>query len=107
MANRQRVTNEKLALLMPFVPPPPRRADGQGRPVEHDDRAVMDDVLWILRTGAVWADLPNEYPSYATCFRRFRGWVKDGDWPLVGGSGADLEAGGDIGDGAVHETVTL
>jgi transposase len=78
MASRQCLTDEQWSILAPLIPPLTRRADGRGRPVEHDDRAVMDGVLWILRTGAPWADLPDRYPSYSTCFRRFSRWVRDG-----------------------------
>jgi Putative transposase of IS4/5 family (DUF4096)/Transposase DDE domain len=35
-------------------------------------------LLWILRTGAPWADLPDRYPSYQTCHRRFQQWVRAG-----------------------------
>jgi transposase len=38
----------------------------------------MDGVLWVLRTGAAWADLPDRFPSGSTCFRRFSRWVKQG-----------------------------
>lgn len=78
MSSRQFLTDEQWAVLAPLIPAPKRRIDGRGRPIEHDDRAVMDGVLWILRTGTAWADLPDRYPSYATCFRRFSRWVKDG-----------------------------
>ena len=54
-----------------------RRADGRGRPWR-DPRAVLDGVLWILRTGARWRDLPREYPPYQTCHRRFQQWVRAG-----------------------------
>ncbi|MDQ9172284.1 transposase, partial [Oxalobacteraceae bacterium R-40] len=95
MANRKRLTDEQWAVLMPLIPPPARRADGRGRPIEHDDRAVMDGVLWILRTGAAWSDLPSEFPSYATCFRRFSGWVKDGTLArLLEALAQDLETRG-------------
>jgi transposase len=97
MASRQYLTNEQWALLAPLIPEPVRRADGRGRPVEHDDRAVMNGVLWILRTGAAWSDLPDRYPSYATCFRRFSHWVKDGTLRhLLETLAQDLEARGDI-----------
>jgi transposase len=46
-------------------------------PVE-GNRAVFNGILWILRTGAPWADLPNRYPSYQTCHRRFQPWVRSG-----------------------------
>jgi len=53
------------------------RGDGRGRPWR-DARAVLDGVLWILRTGARWQDLPREYPPYQTCHRRFQQWVREG-----------------------------
>ncbi len=39
-------------------------------------RAVLEGVLWVMRTGAPWSDLPSRYPSYQTCHRRFQRWVK-------------------------------
>ena len=47
-----------------------------GRPWK-EARAVVDGVLWVLRTGAPWADLPRRYPPYQTCHRRFQTWVED------------------------------
>ena len=43
-----------------------------------DAREVMNGVLWILRSGARWSDLPGRFPPYQTCHRRFQTWVKDG-----------------------------
>jgi hypothetical protein len=37
---------------------------------------VLNGILWILRTGAPWKDLPDRYPSYQTCHRRFQRWVE-------------------------------
>ena len=42
------------------------------------NRAVLNGILWVLRTGAPWADLPDRYPSYQTCHRRFQHWVRAG-----------------------------
>jgi hypothetical protein len=58
---------------------PSRRArkDGRGRPWK-DRRAVLNGILWVLRTGAPWADVPDRYPSYQTCHRRFQQWVQSG-----------------------------
>jgi len=47
-----------------------------GRPFK-ETRLVVDGVLWVLRTGAPWADLPRRYPPYQTCHRRFQGWIED------------------------------
>lgn len=71
------VTDEQWAVLEPLIPEPPRRADGRGRPWR-DRREVLNGILWILRTGAPWKDLPDRYPSYQTCHRRFQEWVRDG-----------------------------
>ena len=48
-----------------------------GRPFRNP-RDVLDAVMWILRTGAPWRDLPERYPSYQTCHRRFQSWVRNG-----------------------------
>jgi transposase len=39
---------------------------------------VLNGILWILRTGAPWHDLPDRYPPYQTCHRRFQQWQRDG-----------------------------
>jgi transposase len=49
----------------------------RGRP-RREDREVMNGVLWILRSGARWCDLPGRFPPYQTCHRGFQEWVKDG-----------------------------
>ena len=56
---------------------PRRRPDGRGRPW-HETRAVVNGVLWVLRTGAPWHDLPGRYPPYQTCHRRFQHWQRTG-----------------------------
>ena len=40
----------------------------------------MEGILWVLRTGARWRDLPAEYPSGVTCWRRLRRWEDEGVW---------------------------
>jgi transposase len=69
------LTDEQWAALEPLIPKPPRRADGRGRPWR-DTREVLNGILWILRTGAPWKDLPDRYPPYQTCHRRFQRWVE-------------------------------
>jgi transposase len=71
------LTDEQWARLEPLLPDPPKRADGRGRPWRQA-REVLDGVLWVLRTGAPWRDLPERYPPYQTCHRRFQRWVKEG-----------------------------
>jgi transposase len=70
------LTDTQWAILEPVFRPR-RRADGRGRPWS-EPRAVLNGVLWILRTGAPWHDLPRRYPPYQTCHRRFQLWQRSG-----------------------------
>ena len=71
------LTDEQWGAVEALLPKPVVREDGRGRPWR-DPRDVLNGVLWILRTGAPWADMPDRYPPYATCFRRFQSWVEEG-----------------------------
>jgi transposase len=76
MAGRWELTEEQWELVEPVLRPS-RRADNRGRPW-HDTRAVLHGVLWVLGTGAQWRELPDKYPPYQTCHRRFQQWVRSG-----------------------------
>ena len=69
--------DEQWVVIEALLPKVERRADGKGRP-RVDDRAILNGILWILRTGAPWHDMPNRYPPYQTCHRRFQEWVEKG-----------------------------
>jgi transposase len=70
------LTDAQWSCLVPLFRPK-RQKDGRGRPWQ-DTRAVMNGVLWVLRTGAPWHDLPRRYPPYPTCHRRFQQWQRSG-----------------------------
>ena len=71
------LTNEQWEVLEPLIPDPLRRSDGRGRPWR-DSRDVLNGILRVLRTGAPWRDLPERYPPYQTCHRRFQRWNEEG-----------------------------
>jgi transposase len=52
------LTNEHWEVLEPLIPDPVRQADGRDRPWR-DSRDVLYGLLWVLRTGALWRDLPE------------------------------------------------
>jgi transposase len=76
MQERWKLSDAQWALIEPVVRPK-QRADGRGRPWR-DPRTVLSGVLWVLGTGAQWRELPEGYPSFQTCHRRFQQWVRAG-----------------------------
>lgn len=69
------LTDEQWNLIQPLLPVPYRK-DGRGRP-RRSDREILNGILWILKTGAQWSELPQpKYPPYQTCHRRFQEWTK-------------------------------
>ena len=51
-----------------------------------DDRRVINGILWRFRTGSPWADIPERYGPYTTCYNRFVRWRKAGVWDRLLGS---------------------
>ena len=71
------LTDAQWALIAPHLPGPSPR----GRPRRTDLRAVVDAILYLLRTGCQWRMLPSDFPPWGTvwwCFRCWRGgvWVR-------------------------------
>ena len=76
---RHELTDAQWERLAPLLPPQRPRT---GRPA-NDHRTVLDGMLWILRTGAPWRDLPERYGSWKTVASRFRRWREAGAWDRV------------------------
>ena len=76
MTGRWELTDEQWAVVERVLRPQ-RREDNRGRPW-HDTRAVLNGVFWVLGTGAQWRELPEKYPPYQTCHRRFQQWIRSG-----------------------------
>jgi transposase len=60
----------------------PGKAGDPGRHGE-DNRRFVDAVLWVLRSGARWQDLPPRYGKYKSVHKRFCRWAKAGVWERV------------------------
>ena len=71
------LTDQQWSVVSSILPADPVRSDKRGRPWT-DRRTVLNGVLWILRTGAPWKDLPARYGAYQTVHRRFQRWVGSG-----------------------------
>src|SRR5215217_7474157 len=73
---------ERIAPLLP--PPKPRRYRYPGRrPI--DDRAALGGIVFVLKTGINWSQLPAGLVgcSGVTCWRRLRDWTEAGVWPAL------------------------
>ncbi len=71
------LTERQWRIVSSLLPEPRVREDGRGRPWR-DPRDLLNGILWVLRTGAPWQDLPPRYPPFQTCHRRFQQWVDAG-----------------------------
>ena len=49
--------------------------------ITKNTRTVMEAILWKLRTGAPWRDIPEELISWKTAYNRFNRWSENGLWP--------------------------
>jgi transposase len=65
----------KLEPLLPKMTPGKKG----GRPWRNN-RPVLEGILWVLKTGARWRDLPERYPSPSTCWRRLKLWEELDIW---------------------------
>ena len=70
---RHRLTDDEWELIESVFPPRAKT----GRPPA-DRRTVLDGIFWILRTGAPWRDLPEEFGKWHTVWDLFDKWNADG-----------------------------
>jgi transposase len=71
---RYELTDYEWATIKPFLPNKPR-----GFP-RVNDRRVLNGIFWVLRSGAPWRDLPDNFGPYTTCYNRFVRWRRAGVW---------------------------
>ena len=73
MVGRGEITDKAWEQIASLLPENGRRG---GQWSEH--RKVVNGILWRLRTGAPWRDLPSRYGPWQTCYDRFVRWRRDG-----------------------------
>jgi len=74
------VPDDLWAIVAPLLPPEPPKPNG-GRP-RVPDRAALTGIIFVLKPGIPWEDLPQEMGcgSGVTCWRRLRDWQAAGVW---------------------------
>ena len=73
---RRDLTDHQWQQLEPFLPAQKPRIRRPGK----DHRTIINGVLWVLRTGVPWRDLPERYGPWRTVASRFYRWRKKGLW---------------------------
>jgi transposase len=76
---RHALTDEQWAQIAPLLPSEVGRV---ARPAR-SNRLMVEAVVWILRTGAPWRDLPKRFGPWQSAYTRFRRWTRQGIWTRV------------------------
>jgi transposase len=76
---RTDLTEQEWERLAPLLPSSEGKRGGQYK----DHRQVLNGILWVLRTGAPWRDLPERYPPWKTCHDRLLRWQRQGIWVQI------------------------
>jgi len=73
------LTDEQWQILRKLLPRPSRR----GAPQTVCRRAVVNAILYLLRSGCAWRLLPHEFPNWKTVYGIFLRWRNDGTWQRI------------------------
>lgn len=76
--SRGDLTDSEWRIIDPLLP-----NRGERGPPISDKRRMVNGVLWVLRTGAPWRDMPERYGNWNSVFVRFTRWSKLGVWDAV------------------------
>lgn len=79
MAKRYELSDAQWARIAEFLP---GKKSDRGVTAK-DNRLFVNGVLWVLRSGARWSDLPERYGKWKTVHKRFTRWAKAGVWERV------------------------
>jgi transposase len=74
---RYELTDDEWNAIKPMLPNKPR-----GVP-RVNDRRVLNGIFWVLRSGAPWRDLPDNFGPYTTCYNRCVRWRRAGAWAKI------------------------
>jgi len=74
---RYELSDCEWGVIKPMLPNKPR-----GIP-RVADRRILNGILWVLRSGAPWRDLPESYGPHTTCYNRFVRWRRAGVWDRI------------------------
>ena len=101
--NRGDLTDAHWDRLHPLLPPQRHGKGTKGGRPSIDHRQILNGILWILRTGAPWEDLPACYGKRSTVSTRYDRWLEQGIWERIYDAiKAQADAAGEL-DWDVHQ----
>jgi transposase len=78
------LTDAQWSKLEPLLEPPREGRHAGGRPRKYALRCVVDALLYVVRTGCQWRQLPSNFPPWLSVHQQFRAWRDDGTWKRIG-----------------------
>src|SRR5215216_4880885 len=77
--NRRDLSDQQWSRLVSILP---AQKPHTGHP-NNDHRPIINGMLWVIRTGAPWRDMPERYGKWTTVYSRLQRWRKKGVWERV------------------------
>ena len=74
------LSDEQWQIIKPFLP---LEHVGAGRPIEIDMRQAINGMLYVLKTGCQWENMPHDFPNYQSVYYHYNKWTKDGTWEMI------------------------
>jgi transposase len=78
------LTDKQWSRLVPLLNEPRVERHAGGRPRKHEQRRVVDALLYVVKTGCQWRQLPSDFPPWKTVHEHFRAWRDSGVWERIG-----------------------
>ena len=75
------LSDKQWRYLRPHIP----EALPGGRHRCHDMRAIVNAILYRVKNGCIWQDLPHDFPPHQTVYEYYRTWTLDGTWEKIHG----------------------
>jgi transposase len=78
------LTDVQWSKLEPLLQPPRGERHAGGRPRKYQLRRVVDAMLYVVKTGCQWRQLPTDFPPWKSVHEQFRAWRDSGVWEQAG-----------------------
>jgi len=78
------LTDAQWQRLEPLLMETRVKRHGGGRPRKYELRRVVDAMLYVVKTGCQWRQMPVDFPPWQTVYQQFRSWRAGGVWERAG-----------------------